>query len=98
MWGRKVSDLGFSKFVDILHHQSSKVGSIIHHIDRWFPSSKLCGKCGTVNVKLTLSDRIWICDCGVTHNRDQNAAINILREGASSLGLGDVRPLAAIPV
>lgn len=97
MWGRKVSDLGFREFVDILHHQADKVGSIIHHIDRWFPSSKLCGKCGTVNAKLTLSDRTWICDCGVTHNRDQNAAINILREGASSLGLGDVRPLAAIP-
>jgi len=97
MWGRKVSDLGFREFVDILHHQADKVGSIIHHIDRWFPSSKLCGKCGTVNAKLTLSDRTWICDCGITHNRDQNAAINILREGASSLGLGDVRPLAAIP-
>ncbi len=49
-------------------------------VSRWFPSSKLCGRCGTVNDTLTLSDRVWFCDCGVKHQRDLNAAQNILRE------------------
>ena len=36
-------------------------------VSRWFPSSKMCGTCGALNDALTLSDRIWLCDCGVTH-------------------------------
>lgn len=92
LWGRKVSDLGFASFVSILEHQASKTGCTIVKIDRWFPSSKLCSCCGTVNGGLSLRDRIWTCDCGVTHDRDLNAAVNIQRVGASTLGLGDVRP------
>jgi putative transposase len=87
LWGRKVSDLGFASFVDILHHVASKRGTVIHHIDRWFPSTKLCSVCGHVNHHITLRDRVWTCEqCGTTHRRDQNAATNIYREGASSRG------------
>ena len=87
LWGRKVSDLGFASFVDILHHIASKTGTIIQHIDPWFPSTKLCSACGGLNPQITLKDRVWTCgDCGTTHRRDHNAAVNIFREGASSPG------------
>jgi transposase len=46
--------------------------------DRWYPSSKTCSACGKVNTGLTLSDRSWTCLCGVTHDRDHNAARNLL--------------------
>lgn len=49
-------------------------------VSRWFPSSKMCGACGAINAALTLSDRVWLCDCGANHNRDANAAQNILLE------------------
>lgn len=54
-------------------------------IDRFFPSSKLCGDCGTVNSELTLSERVWTCCCGATHDRDLNAARNIKLEGLKQL-------------
>ena len=49
-------------------------------IDKWFPSSQICSCCGNKK-KLTLADRIYKCNCGLTLDRDQNAAINILNEG-----------------
>lgn len=100
LWGRKVSDLGFASFVDILHHVALKTGTIVHHIDAWFPSTKLCSVCGTLNDHITLRDRVWTCDaCGTTHHRDQNAATNIYREGASSRGGDCIRlPLVAAVV
>jgi putative transposase len=96
LWGRKVSDLGFGTFVGILHHVASKVGTLVHHIDPWFPSTKLCSACGCINQHITLRDRVWTCsDCGATHQRDVNAAINIFREGASSHGGDPVRLASA---
>lgn len=96
LWGRKVSDLGFGTFVDILHHVASKTGTLVQHIDRWFPSTKLCSACRQVNHHITLRDRVWTCTfCGVTHHRDQNAATNIDQEGASSCGGNPVRLASA---
>ena len=98
LWGRKVSDLGFAGFVDILHHVASKLGTVVHHIDPWFPSTRLCSVCGHVNHHITLRDRVWTCEaCGTAHRRDRNAATNIYREGASSRG-GDPIRLAAASV
>jgi putative transposase len=92
LWGRKVSDLGFGDFVQILHHVADKTGTRVHHIDPWFPSTKLCSVCGQLNACITLRDRVWTCAaCGTTHQRDHNAATNIYREGASSRGEGHVR-------
>jgi putative transposase len=94
LWGRKVSDLGFGTFVDILHQVAAKLGTMVSHIDPWFPSTTLCSICGYVNHHITLRDRIWTCErCGTTHQRDGNAATNIYREGASSCG-GDPVSLA----
>lgn len=81
LWGKKVSDLSFSSFVLKLEYVSRKYGNVIHKIDRWYASSKTC-TCGVVNKELKLSDRVWTCKaCGVTHNRDELASQNILRQG-----------------
>ena len=85
LWGRKVSDLGFADFVKKLVYIASQKGVKITFIDKWYPSTKTCSACGTVNEALNLRDRIWKCaDCGPTHDRDRNAAINIFRVGAST--------------
>ncbi len=87
LWGRKVSDLGFATFVGRLHYVASKTGTVVQHIGTWFPSTKLCSACGCIHQAITLRDRVWTCpDCGITHQRDHNAAVNIFREGASSHG------------
>ena len=53
-----------------------------HIVDRWYPSSKTCFACGTVNKALQLHQRRWTCQaCGTEHDRDENAALNIEREG-----------------
>jgi putative transposase len=89
MWGRKVADLGFGRFVQILHLAAEKLGAHVHHIDRFFPSTKRCHVCGVINHAITLRDRMWTCPCcGTTHQRDYNAAINIYQEGASSCARG----------
>ena len=92
MWGRKVSDLSHASFVGILQHVASLKGKEVVFINRYYPSSKTCYVCKAVNNDLLLSDRIWTCVCGITHKRDETAAINIHMEGASSIGLGDVSP------
>jgi putative transposase len=93
LWGRKVSDLARSEFMNILGYVASTKGKIVHLIDRFYPSSKTCFDCGHIYQELNLSKRAWVCQCcGVIHDRDRNAALNIHREGASSLRLGDVRP------
>ena len=92
MWGKKVSDLSHATFLDIPQHIATLKGKEVVLINRYYPSSKTCHICKSANRKLTLSDRTWTCTCGATHDRDENAAINIHMEGASSIGLGDVRP------
>ena len=57
-------------------------------IDRWYASSKTCHVCGAVNRALTLEDRSWTCVCGVYHDRDFNAALNIRTEGLKLLAVG----------
>ena len=86
IWGRKISDLGHSRFVDILKYQASKVGTTVVEIPRFYPSSKTCSCCAYVLDELPLSARAWVCPaCGVEHDRDRNAANNILKVGASTL-------------
>lgn len=93
MWGRKVSDLAFGMFLNILEHVARKKGKLVYYIDRFYPSSKTCRHCGCVHKDLKLSERWWRCpDCNKVVDRDENAAVNIYREGASSLGEVDVRP------
>jgi putative transposase len=79
---KAISDASWDKFIDILEYKSLWNDKQVIHIDRFFPSSKTCSKCGWINNQLTLKDRNWICpECGSVHDRDFNAAINILNEG-----------------
>lgn len=72
-----ISDAGWGEFVRQLEYKASWYGKNIFKIGRFEPSSKTCSCCGLVNRQLTLKDREWTCKCGVTHDRDLNAAINI---------------------
>jgi putative transposase len=92
MWGRKVSDLAFAEFLNILQYVASLKGCVIHFVDRFYPSSKTCHHCGHIKADLELKDRYWRCTCGQAIDRDANASMNIRSEGIRSLGLADVRP------
>lgn len=64
LWGKKISDLSHSSFIDKLMYVASKYGVIVHKIDKWYPSSKTC-ECGCINKGLSLRDRTWVCPaCG----------------------------------
>jgi putative transposase len=94
LWGHKVGDLARSEFMNILKYVANNKGKIVYLVDRFYPSSKTCSACKYIYQELQLSERRWTCiNCGVVHDRDVNAAINIHREGASSLRLGKVRPV-----
>ena len=82
-FGRKISDLGFADFVNKLKYMAYRTGSSVVEVDRFYPSSQLCSKCGHQNTETkNLKIREWTCPkCGNTHNRDRNASINIEREG-----------------
>ena len=82
LWGRKVSDLAFGEFLQILEWVAKKKGKHVGYVSRWFPSSKTCGSCGHVHKKLRIEDRLWRCpSCGCENDRDRNAASNIQKEG-----------------
>lgn len=86
LWGRKVSDLAFSKFINILSTKTK-----IIKINRFYPSSKTCSACGHINENInstlkSLKDRTFKCiNCNFEIDRDLNASINIHRVGASTL-------------
>ena len=81
--GRKISDLGFSEFLDKLEYLAKTTGTTIIKVDRFYPSSQLCSCCGYKNKAVKdLRIREWDCPvCGTHHDRDKNSAINIEREG-----------------
>ena len=79
---KSIQNICWSEFVRVLEYKARWLGKTVLKIDRFYPSSKTCGCCGFKNDGLTLSDRTWTCpQCGTFHDRDLNAAINILREG-----------------
>jgi putative transposase len=76
-----ISDVSWGKFNEMLKYKSDWYGKNLIVIDRFSPSSKTCSDCGIINENLKLSDREWICECGIQHDRDINAAINIRNSG-----------------
>ena len=85
LWGRKVSDLAFYQFVELLKYKCSKHKRLLKQVGQWTATTKPCSDCGFYNENLTLSDRQWTCpECGSHHDRDINAAINILRAGIAT--------------
>ena len=93
-WGRKVHSLGFYNFVEILKYEAKKLGTQIIFVDKYFPSSQLCSECGYKNSAVKdLKIREWECpSCHTKHDRDKNAAKNILKAGTSAKGGEPVRP------
>ena len=97
LWGKQVSDVAFGEFLQKLKHQSKKRIRSVLKIGRWSPTTKCCCVCGHKNETLTLADREWTCPMCQTHlDRDPNAAINILKEGVASFGLGVVSPIVLL--
>ena len=81
---RSVSDAALGEFRRQLEYKTARTGSALRVVDRWFPSSKTCSNCGVVKAKLSLSERVYNCDaCGLSMDRDLNAAINIRVAGSA---------------
>ena len=85
---RSVLDAAFGEFLRQVEYKATWSFKRSVRVGRFFPSTKLCSECGKVNVNVTLSDRTWVCDCGTQHDRDLNAARNILAEGMRLVAAG----------
>jgi len=90
---KAISDCGWGEFRRQLEYKAAKAGRHLIVIDRWYPSSKTCSACGHLLPSLSLSTRTWQCpSCRTLHNRDVNAAKNILAAGLAVSACGaDVR-------
>ena len=89
---KHIGDVGWGMFFQFLRYKSDWYGNNILTIGRFEPSSKTCSKCGYINKDLKLKDREWICPvCGERHDRDVNAAINILNFAFENLNTGSDR-------
>lgn len=102
---KSISDAGWSSLVAMIVYKAEMNDKTVVKVDRYYPSSKTCSVCGWKNASLSLADRSWTCpQCGTKHDRDVNAAVNILSEGLRVLsskssagtvdytGGGSVRP------
>ncbi|GAB4183169.1 MAG: RNA-guided endonuclease TnpB family protein [Coleofasciculaceae cyanobacterium] len=89
-----IADASWAELVRQLEYKCQWYGRTLVKIDRWFPSSKRCGHCGHVVDKLPLDVREWVCpECGTHHDRDINAANNILAAGLAVKVCGaNIRP------
>lgn len=93
---RAISDAAWRQFRTMLEYKTDWHGRDLIIVDRWFPSSKLCSACGVLTERMPLDVRTWTCRCGNIHDRDVNAARNILAEGLSVAACGaGVRPQRA---
>jgi len=101
---KSIHDVGWGEFCRQLAYKAERAGRTVVVIDRWFPSSKTCSTCGYLLAKLSLSTRAWTCPgCRTRHDRDLNAAKNIVAAGLAVVREkdpgyacgGDVRPVRA---
>ena len=96
---KSVHDAGWASFTGMLEYKAARYGRTFGRVDRFFPSTKMCSDCGRINDKMALSVRAWDCPCGNTHDRDVNAAMNVLAAGRAE-SLNDrgaqVRPPATV--
>jgi len=81
---KAIANQGFYEFKKMIEYKCEKYGIKFVEADTWYPSSKTCSKCGHIKQKLSLSERIYVCeDCGYEIDRDKNASINLSRYEAS---------------
>lgn len=92
---KSISDAGWGQFIQFCQYKGGWYGCHVHQLDTFFPSSKMCNSCGNINRDLKLSERHWLCpNCGTLHDRDINAARNILKHtvGATEINAcGDMK-------
>jgi putative transposase len=74
---RAISDLGFYELRRQLEYKAKMYGNTLVVADRFFPSSKKCSSCGSSKKELSLKERVYTCDCGISLDRDLNAALNL---------------------
>ncbi|WP_131802403.1 RNA-guided endonuclease TnpB family protein, partial [Parafrankia soli] len=93
-FARAISDASWSELRRMLEYKAGWYGRTLIAIDRFYPSSKTCSVCGSIVKELPLNVREWACrGCGTVHDRDVNAAVNILAAGLAVAACGDgVRP------
>lgn len=86
---KSISDAGWGNFLRQIEYKAKWSGRVYHKVSPWFASSQICSVCGHKNQKLKLlSIREWECDvCSATHQRDENAAHNILKQGLKELAI-----------
>ena len=78
---KSVHDAGWASFTGMLEYKAARYGRTFARIDRFFPSTRMCSQCGRINDKMALNVRVWDCPCGAAHDRDVNAAMNVLAAG-----------------
>jgi len=91
---RSVNDAGWSMFVGMLEYKAARYGRTFGKVDRWFPSTRLCSVCGVIGEAIPLHVREWACPCGAVHDRDVNAARNILAAGRRGERQTPVEPVS----
>ena len=80
--GKATLDNGYGMFLNMLEYKLAERNKYFVKVDKWYPSSQVCHNCGTLHPEMKdLGLRMMKCDCGVEMSRDQNAAINIKKEG-----------------
>lgn len=90
-YGKSVFDCAWGMFLLRLKQKAQERGKIVIQADKWFASSKTCHICGYKNNDLSVENRVWICPkCGMEHDRDQNAGINLKNYGLEILTAGTV--------
>ncbi|SCE93109.1 putative transposase [Micromonospora haikouensis] len=78
---KSVHDAGWASFTAMLEYKAARYGRTFARVNRFFPSTRMCSQCGCINDKMALNVRAWDCPCGAAHDRDVNAAINVLAAG-----------------
>ena len=86
---KSVHDAGWGQLLRVLEDKAARYGRTMTKVDRWFPSTQLCSVCGVLGGRKPLSVREWQCACGAVHDRDENAARNILAAGQAATACGD---------
>lgn len=96
---KHIADVSWSKLIELIQYKSIIKGNIFHKIDKWFPSSQVCSNCGAHTGKKPLEIRFFSCpDCGSNHDRDINAAMNILKQGLLEIESLELNTTGAVEI